>query len=129
MTPDHMWLVPFGVAACLLAVGSVLVAIVLIVSRHRRAQSTLQHKTALELAQRGLPVPPQLLADTGVSRLYSDLRTGLVLTALGAGTIAFALTLPVHPAWGLGLIPLFAGLGYLLTYLVGRPRQSSRDLT
>jgi pimeloyl-ACP methyl ester carboxylesterase len=126
---DHadVFAMPLGVALSLLFFCAAVVAIVLIVSRHRRAQAALQHKTALELAQRGLPLPPHLLADTGVSRLYSDLRTGLVLTALGAGAIAFALTLPNHPAWGLGLIPLFAGLGYLLTYLVGRAQQSSRD--
>jgi hypothetical protein len=121
------WAVPLAVALTLLFVSSAVVAIVLIVSRHRREQATLQHKTAVELAQRGLPLPPQLLADTSISRLYSDLRTGLVLTALGVGAIAFALTLPRHPAWGLGLIPLFAGLGYILTWLLGKPQPSSSD--
>jgi uncharacterized protein len=124
---SNPWAVAFGVAIPALALCSALVAIVLIVSRHRRAQAALQHRTALELAQRGLPLPQGLLADTGISRMYSDLRTGLVLMAIGAGAIAFAFTLPRHPAWGLGLIPLFAGLGYLITYLVGRPQPSSSD--
>jgi hypothetical protein len=127
MYPDHHWAEALAISLTLLCVCSAVVAIVLIVSHHRRAQATLEHKTALELAQRGLPLPPQLLADAGMSRLYSDLRTGLVLTATGTGAIAFAFTLPFHPAWGLGLIPLFAGLGYLITYLVGRPQQSSSD--
>jgi pimeloyl-ACP methyl ester carboxylesterase len=123
------WATAVGAAVSMVATCVTIIAIVLIVSRHRRTQAALQHKTALELAQRGIPLPPQLLAEPGVSRLYSDLRTGLVLTAIGIGAIAFALTLPKHPAWGLGLIPLFAGLGYLITYLVGRPQQSSSGRT
>jgi hypothetical protein len=127
MLHDDRWAEALGVAASLLFFCSAVVAIVLIVSRHRRVQAALEHKTVLELAQRGVPLPPQLLADTGVSRLYNDLRTGLVLSALGIGAIAFALTLPRHPAWGLGLIPLFAGLGYILTWLLGKPQQSPSD--
>ena len=127
VNPD--WPIPFGVALCLLSVGGTLAAIVLIVSRHRRAQTALLHKTALELAHRGLPVPAGLLADTGVSRLYGDLRTGLVLTAFGCGLIACLFTTPGRLVWGLGLVPLFTGLGYLITYLVGRWQLSSREHT
>jgi hypothetical protein len=114
-----------GAVLVVLFTASAAVAIVWIVLRYQRERTALLHRTALELAQRGLPLPPQLLTDPGVRRLYSDLRTGLVLAGLGVGAIIFGLTLPHHPAWGLGLIPLFAGLGFILTWLLGKPRQSN----
>lgn len=113
------------VACCVIAISAAVVAIVWIVSRQRREHAALVQKTALELAQRGLPLPPQLLANTGIHPQHRDLRTGLVLMALGVGIISFAFTLADHPAWGLGLIPLFAGLGFLLTYVVSKWQQSS----
>lgn len=121
---DGQALIMVAPVFAMLAFGAAIVAIIWIVSLHRRAQAALKHKTALELVQRGVPLPPGLLADNRVSRLYSDLRTGLVLTGLGCGVIAFCLTGPGRLVWGLGLIPLFAGLGFLTTYLVGRRQQS-----
>jgi hypothetical protein len=105
-----------AVALMMPCAGSV--AIVLAVLYNRRSMAAMRHKTAIELAQRGVPVPPELLVDLGPGRRYNDLRSGLVLAGLGVGVIAFALSLPQHPAWGIGLVPLFAGLGYFTTWLV-----------
>ena len=113
------------IALCVLIVCAVPVALVLIVSRHRRSVLALRHKTVLELAQRGVPVSPEILMETGDGREHGDLRNGLVLAATGAGVIAFALTLRDHQYWGIGLIPLFAGLGYFATWLINRPGKSS----
>jgi hypothetical protein len=117
----------FAPAAALLGLGFSAVALVLIVSRHRQALAAMKHKTALELLQRGVVLPPGLLADVGPGRRYTDLRNGLVLAATGAGVIAFAFTLRRHELWGLGLIPLFAGLGYIATWLLTKPGKSSDD--
>lgn len=123
--PIHDSMSPqLAAAFIVLSLCGAIVAIVWLGLRHRREQAAMTHKTAVELAQRGLSMPPQLLTGTGVSRLYSDLRTGLVLMGLGVGAIVFALTLPHHPAWGLGLIPLFAGKGYILTWLLGKQSRS-----
>ena len=116
-----------AIAVVILIAFSAPVLLVLIVTRHRRAVAALRHQTALELAQRGVPVPPELLGDVGGNRRITDLRNGLVLSCTGVGAIAFALTLPQHPAWGIGLIPLFAGLGYIVTWLLSDREKSSRD--
>lgn len=120
-------LVAFGVAFAITAVSASICGLVLIVSRHRRAIEALRHQTALEALQRSVALPPRLLGETGLDRRDTDLRNGLVLVGIGAGIIAFAFTLREHDAWGLGLIPLFAGLGYVATWVLTRRGQSPGD--
>ena len=102
-------------------------AILLVVLRHRRAIGALKQKTVLALLERGVAVPPELLVDALATTRDGDLRRGLVLSLTGVGAIVFALTLPRHDAWGLGLLPLFAGLGYLATWLLERRNGSASD--
>jgi hypothetical protein len=102
-------------------------AILLVVLRHRRAIAVLKQKTVLELLERGAAVPPELLSDTSMITRDGDLRRGLVLSFTGLGAIMFALTLPRHDAWGIGLLPLFAGLGYLVTWLLEKRNGSANN--
>jgi Domain of unknown function (DUF6249) len=89
----------------------VLVAIILYY-KHRRQRMT--HDTIVRLAEKGLPIPPELLeppkpADTG-------LRGGLVLLALG---IALALFLgEVHGPWSIGFIPGLMGVALLIAWKI-----------
>ena len=95
--------------------------IVYLVLRHRRQQTDLRLKAALDFAQRGQPVPPGVLIEQPVRRPGNgDLRAGMVLSTFGLGAVLFALTLPEHEAWGLGLLPLFAGIGFLITWKLGQ---------
>lgn len=96
------------------------VAIVIIVLRHRREMAAHRYKTILELVEKGAPLPTELLLDTPQKRRHGDLRSGLVLSFAGIGVMGFALTLPEHKAWGIGLLPLFVGLGYLATWRMTR---------
>jgi Domain of unknown function (DUF6249) len=102
------------------------VAIVVIVLRHRRDMAIQKQKTILELVSKGSPLPPELLLDSPQKPGVGDLRRGLVLSGAGIGAIVFAFTLPDHEEWGIGLLPLFVGLGYLATWLLTRP-DMSRD--
>jgi hypothetical protein len=102
-------------------------AILLVVLHHRRAIAALKQKTVLELLERGAAVPPELLSDASMTTRDGDLRRGLVLSLTGVGAIVFVLTLPRHDAWGLGLLPLFAGLGYLITWLLEKRNGSAND--
>jgi hypothetical protein len=99
------------------------VVIVLIVLHHRRSMAALKQKAILELVERGSPVPPAFLSSAPTTTLHDELRRGLVLSFTGIGAIAFAFTLPKHEEWGLGLLPLFAGLGYLITWRLSRRRE------
>jgi hypothetical protein len=96
------------------------VVIVIIVLRHRRDMATQRYKTILDLVEKGAPLPTELLLESPGKRGHRDLRSGLVLSFAGIGAIAFAFTLPEHQEWGVGLLPLFVGLGYLVTWLMTR---------
>jgi hypothetical protein len=122
-----MWYEWFAPAFAVLGIGIAAVALVILVTRHRQAVIAIKHQTALELLQRGVNLPPGLLGNMGNGWRHSDLRNGLVLATTGSGAVAFAFTLPHHPLWGLGLIPLSAGIGYFATWLLTRPGKSSGD--
>ena len=107
-----------------IAVLLIPVAIMVIVLRHRREMAAQKQRTILELISKGAPLPTELLRDTPQKAGAGDLRRGLVLSCTGIGAILFALTLPDHQAWGIGLLPLFVGIGYLATWLFTRSEQS-----
>lgn len=72
------------------------------------------------LVEKGIPIPPELLAPTASHSdkpRLSNAQSGLLLILAGLGTMLFlATSFGGHggPPPGLGLIPLFIGLGYLL---------------
>jgi hypothetical protein len=84
--------------------------------KHRKLRLT--HETIIRLAEKGAPIPPEMLAQHCETR-SSDLRRGTVLSLVG---VALAIFLSeVGAPWSLGLIPMFAGIGYLITWkLEGR---------
>jgi len=115
-------------------IGPILIITVLVLApiiithlalRHRRQETDARLRAALDFAQRGQPVPPGVLMVQPVRRPgISDLRAGTVLSTFGVGAVLFALTLPRHVAWGLGLLPLFAGIGFLITWKLGQKNSS-----
>ena len=96
-----------------------LVTIVLLY-KHRRMRIT--HETIVRLAERGIPVPPELL-DPPRPRT-SGLRGGLVLVALGAGLSIFFLER--GGPWSIGLIPGLMGVALLVAWAI---ENKERDKT
>jgi len=98
------------------------VLIVLILLRYRYQQTQARYRTLLQLADKGAELPPQLLVEANV--VYSERRRALVLIGAGLGLMAMFLALPgqtddglsIHSLWGLGLLPLMIGLGYLASW-------------
>ena len=89
------------------------VTVVGIILWYKSRRNQLLHETALKLAERGQPVPPELFVDP--AEPYSDLRRGLVLAMLGLG-ICLALFLVGMRFWAFGIIPMFMGIGYLIVW-------------
>jgi len=108
------------------------VLIALIVLRYRSRQTQARYQTLLQLADKGVELPPQLLVEPQVA--YSERRRALVLISAGLGLMATLLVLPGHfengqsigSLWGLGLLPLMIGLGYLASWWLNR-REQARD--
>jgi hypothetical protein len=94
--------------------------------RYRYRQTRERYQMLLQLADKGVELPPQLLVEPNV--VYSERRRALVLISAGIGLMAMLLALPgqfdsgqsIHGLWGLGLLPLMTGLGYLASWWLNR---------
>ncbi|HSJ98041.1 MAG TPA: DUF6249 domain-containing protein [Myxococcota bacterium] len=82
--------------------------------KHRKLRMT--HETIARLAEKGLPVPPELLEPP--RRGQHGLRGGLVLVALGLALAVFFHQ--VEAPWSIGLIPGLMGAALLLAWAIER---------
>lgn len=102
------------------------VLIALILLRYRYLQTQARYRTLMQLADKGVELPPQLLVEPQVA--YCERRRALVLIGVGLGLMAMLLALPgqldsgrsIGSLWGLGLLPLMTGLGYLASWWLNR---------
>jgi hypothetical protein len=109
-----------------LIVMSAPVLILVLVLRYRTERTQARYSALLQLADKGTPLPTQLLIEPQI--VYSELRRALVLISTGLGVMVTLLALPghfddgrsVHELWGLGLLPLMTGLGYLASWWFNR---------
>ena len=90
-----------------------LLAALILAARHKRAR--LNQEAILRLVEKGLPVPPELLAPP---HRQSGLRGGLVLVALGIGLGTFFAQLGLP--WSIGLIPGLMGIALVAAWKIGR---------
>ena len=97
-------LVTFGLPLLLVAV--------ILFYKHRRQR--MIHETIARLAEKGLPVPPQLLDPP--RRARSGLRGGMVLLGLGVGLAVFMSEM--HGSWAIGLIPGLMGVALLIAWAI-----------
>ncbi|WMJ69427.1 DUF6249 domain-containing protein [Stenotrophomonas sp. 24(2023)] len=102
------------------------VLIVLIVLRYRHLQAQARYSTLLALADKGVELPDRLLYEPLPSTI--ERRRAFVLIGGGIGVIAMFLALPgqldsglgISRLWGIGLLPLMTGLGYLASWWFNR---------
>lgn len=102
------------------------VAILLIFLRYRTELTKERYRTLLQLAEKGVELPHDLLIEPRTAD--SDRRRALVLMGGGLGLMAMFLALPfelhggqrIASLWGLGLLPLMTGLGYFASWWLNR---------
>ncbi len=98
------------------------VLLVLLALRFVRQQTEARYRTLLQLADKGVELPLAVLAQE--QQPHADRRRGLVLVCGGIGLMLSLLVLPIQSdegqrladLWGLGLLPLMLGLGYLANW-------------
>ena len=81
-----------------------------------------KHKTIVDLLEKGLPVPRELLR--APQRSGSPLMRALTLVGAGVGTCGFlgAMFKWDHGLWAAGLIPLAIGVAQLIAIRLEPPR-------
>lgn len=102
------------------------IAILLIFLRYRAQQTQERYRTLLALADKGVELPPSLLAEA--QDPDADRRRALVLIGGGIGVMAMFIALPfemhdgarISSLWGIGLLPQMTGLGYLASWWLNR---------
>lgn len=102
------------------------IIILLIFLRYKARATQERHRTLLALADKGLDLPPGLLAEA--QNPDADRRRALVLIGGGIGLMAMFAALPfemhdgarIANLWGIGLLPLMTGLGYLANWSLNR---------
>lgn len=97
-----------------------LLVAVILYYKHRKL--AMIHATIARLAEKGLPVPPELLEPPRAG--YSGLRGGLVLVALGVGLAVFFLQMNIP--WSIGLIPGLMGVALLISWAIERGAAKKR---
>ena len=111
-------------AVVLLFGAPVIIVIAILVHRARRTQ--VIHDTVVRLAEKGLPVPPELFVDRRPEDPRSSLHKGIILVMVGIGLTVFFLTMPDRRApWGVGVIPLLIGIGYLIVWKLEQKREGN----
>jgi len=88
-----------------------------------------KHKTVVDLLEKGLPVPRELLG-AAQQRAGSPYMRALTLVGAGAGICAFLGVMFKwdHGLWGAGLIPLCIGIAQLIALKVEPPRPPEPDV-
>lgn len=102
-------------AVLLVFLTPVIIVIAVLVHKSQRAKRI--HQTVVALAEKGLPVPPDLFIERRAPDQTSSLHKGVVLVAVGLGLTLFFLSMSErHAPWGVGMIPLLIGIGYLIVW-------------
>ena len=97
----------------------VVIAIVLVYKHHR---NRMQQETILKLAEKGLPVPPELLRPPERS---PSPKGGLVLVALGIALSVFFWERGLP--WSIGLIPGLMGAALLVAWRIDSRSSARRE--
>jgi hypothetical protein len=93
---------------------------------YRRTRADMRYRLLLKLAESGVPLPATLPGEATPQQC--DRRRAIVLIAGGLGLSATTLALPLNyhvghalsELWGLGILPVALGLGYLGNWYLTR---------
>jgi hypothetical protein len=119
-----MYTLPMLVIPALVLLPPILITA--LVLRYRRTRAEMRYQFLLRLAESGVALPTTLPGEATPQNC--DRRRALVLLAGGIGLSAMLISLPldyhvghrVAELWGLGILPVALGLGYLGNWYLAR---------
>ncbi|HZV35669.1 MAG TPA: DUF6249 domain-containing protein [Verrucomicrobiae bacterium] len=119
---------------CIVAVGG-------LIFESRRRRNELLHQTIRAMIDKGVPIPPELLTpsksqfappqspldDVFPPRRKSDLRTGLIMLALGFGLLIFFSAINMK-IWPVGFIFMLLGGALLLVHKFEKKNEAKTEV-
>lgn len=121
---------PFG---CIVAVAG-------LIFKARRRRIELLHETLRAMIEKGVPIPPELIAppkaqlapgqspfDVFPSRKKSDFRSGLMMLAFGFGLLIFFVSIDMK-IWPVGFIFMLLGGALLLVHKLENKNDTKTEL-
>ena len=100
-------------------VGSFAMPLLLVagVLYYKHCKLRMIHETIARIAEKGLPVPPELMHPASPG--HSGLRGGLILVALGIALAVFMVQVRgLEGPWSIGLIPGLIGLALIVSWAI-----------
>lgn len=104
--------------------GGVTVCALFFYFRHRRNQ--MLHETLRAMIEKGVPIPPELLAaprESAPPRIRNDFRTGLILVCTGLALMMIT----TYRMPNFGLIPFLIGIAFLIAWKVEQKKKGQPE--
>jgi hypothetical protein len=115
--PGMALLIPIlGIIGGLIAPIMLVPLVVWLVFRYRNQKEQRNHETLRRMIEKGMEIPPNISFGDTRQETGSPLNTGLKYAGLGLGLIVFFLVMDLSNIAGVGAIPLFIGLAYVLIW-------------
>lgn len=102
-----------------------LVLIVFFSTKHRKEREKARYDLYLKSMEAGQPLPEKFFEEP--VKKSSNLKRGAIWLAVGLGVVIFGLFVEESSLMGLGAIPTFVGLAYLLVYFIERRHNNGTE--
>lgn len=126
-TADPFGVAIMGIIGVFIAPAIVAIIVVWLVFRHKGKKEEMKFDTLKLMVEKGVPIPEDFSFMEPPPAPGASLRRGLILIALSLGIVAFFLVVNAPEGTGLGAIPFFIGLAYLLIWYLERNKTLSSD--
>jgi len=107
------------IAMPILITFAAVVLIVFLVLRYRKIREKARYDLYVKALEAGQPLPDKFFEEPAKTS-SSNLKKGAIWLAVGLGVIVFGLLTKGNALIGLGAIPGFIGIAYLLIYNIAR---------
>ncbi len=104
-----------------------IILIIIIIGILRNRESELKHSLYLKSLEMGQAIPDHFFDSPKKVKNSSNLKTGIILLAIGFGFISLYIFLQNNIAIMAGIFLAFLGIGYLLVHLLDKPKKNDEQ--
>jgi hypothetical protein len=107
-----------GILGIFFAPMVVVIVVVRLAYRYRENKEQRNHETIRQMIEKGMEIPPNISFGDAPETTASPLSRGLKLVGIGLGLGVFFAVMGMGGLIGIGAIPLFIGLAYVLIWFL-----------